>query len=151
MRMLVTQQAIQKSFTRMEDILVLRRQGASYKTIGDRIGVSEHRAATLVSKAIKRVLKEPAEDVRALELSRLETLIGKLWTPAIDELDKADPDFRKFDRLKSLIETKLRWCGAQEVILNQNDNRVQIIVQSFQKSIPKEITQTPPEEISNVE
>lgn len=86
--------------------------------------------------------------MRSLELSRLEFLIGKLWTPAINEIDKEDPDFRKFDRLKSLIETKLRWCGAQEVVLNNNDNRVQIIVQSFKKDEPKQIKQTITEELS---
>ena len=110
---------------------VLRRQGASYAQIGERVGVSSARAATLVSKAIKRVLKEPAEDVRAIELSRIEIMISKLWTPALAELDQKDPDYRKFDRLKALIETKLRWCGAQQVIEDHSDKRVQIIIQSF--------------------
>ncbi|MGH9317129.1 MAG: hypothetical protein ACRD1P_08485, partial [Thermoanaerobaculia bacterium] len=41
------------------------------------------------------------------------------------------PDFRKFDRLRGLIEAKIRWCGAQPVVESLQDNRVQIVIQQF--------------------
>jgi hypothetical protein len=111
--------------------LELRREGKSYQEIADRCGLnSEHRAQALVSKSIKRVLRETAEEVRSVELSRLEVLITCLWDKALK--DAKNDDYRAFDRLRLLVGDKLKWCGAQAVLDGDpKDNRVTINVVSY--------------------
>lgn len=125
------------TFARFEHALELRREGRTYKEIGERLGVKPEKAQVIVAKAIRRVLKETAEEVRQLELSRLEVLIQILWESAITDAQAAVPDFRRLDRVKGLIESKLKFCGAVPVVENFNDNRVQIIVRQL----------TPPQEL----
>jgi len=118
-------------FARMSHALELRRAGKNYQQIADITGLSSpQRAQKLVSTAIKRVLKETAEEVRTIELSRLDVLIECLWAKALDDVKKDNPEYARFDRLKALLETKLRWCGAQQVV-DQSDKSVTIVVQSF--------------------
>lgn len=106
----------QSHFARMSHVLELRRAGKNYQQIADICGFSKpERAQAYISKAIKRVLRETAEEIRSVELSRLELLIKTIWNKAIEEAEMPDPDFRRFDRLKGLIEAKLKWCGAQPI------------------------------------
>jgi hypothetical protein len=132
----------------MQHVLELRREGKTYQQIADVVGLSSpHRAQTLVSRAIKRVLRETAEEVRSIELSRLEILIKCLWETTIKDLTQPDAsgiDFRRFDRLKQLLEAKLKWCGAQAVIEDNRDQRVTIIVNSFTDKKPTEIVNPAP-------
>lgn len=122
------------AFARLSHVLELRRSGKTYQQIADIVGVnSPQKAQKLVGTAIKRVLKETAEEVRAIELSRLDVLIECLWDKVIKDMESTEPDYRKFDRLKGLIETKLRWCGAQQVVDN-SDKSITIVVQSFTKN-----------------
>lgn len=123
-------------FARLEHCLQLRREGRSYQQIADRVGLKdEHAAQRLISKAILRVLKETAEEVRSLELSRLELLISTLWEQALLDVEGESPDFRRFDRVKQLLETKLKFCGAQAVLDGQGKNQgVTIVINSFTKN-----------------
>lgn len=52
--------------------LDLRRQGATYAQIGDRIGVTEAAAYKIVKRVLDRVTVEAAPDVRKLEADRLD-------------------------------------------------------------------------------
>lgn len=127
-------------------MLELRRSGKTYQQIADIVGVARpEKAQKLVSTAIKRVLKETAEEVRAIELSRLDILIECLWDKVMADMENKEPDYRRFDRLKGLIETKLRWCGAQPA-KDDDDRSVTIVVQSFSnnKNAPAPTPLPPP-------
>jgi hypothetical protein len=52
----------------------LRGEGLSYTAIGKRLGVSKSHAWEAVQRAFRDTLTEPAEQARAVELARLETL-----------------------------------------------------------------------------
>ncbi|MGH7406733.1 MAG: hypothetical protein ACREKF_01815, partial [Candidatus Methylomirabilales bacterium] len=119
---------IPSSLARMEHALRLRREGMGYDEIAARLGVRPQRARAIVQRAIRALLREEAEDVRQLELSRLEVMIKTLWEDALRDAALPAPDFRKFDRLRGLIEAKIRWCGAQPVVESLQDNRVQIVI-----------------------
>lgn len=127
------------SFARMMAVLELRREGKTYREIADRCGLKNEQAAQrIVSQAIKRVLRETAEEVRSVELSRLEVLITCLWDKAM--ADVADPAPRldrwaRFDRLHKLLETKLKWCGAQAVE-DHSDKSVHITINKFTDAAP---------------
>lgn len=129
------------TFARFEHALALRREGKTYQQIGDRLGIKPEKAQKIVSHAIRRILKDTAEDVRQMELSRLELLIKTIWDDAITDAQAKVPDFRRLDRLKGLIESKLRYCGAQPVVENFNDNRVQITVRQLTAPAAPEIRQ----------
>lgn len=122
-------------FARLEHCLQLRREGQSYRQIADSVGLRDERAAqALISKAITRLLKESAEEVRAIELSRLELLITTLWSQAVLDVQGDTPDFRRFDRVKQLLETKLKFCGAQSVMDGAEGGKygsIQIFIKSF--------------------
>jgi hypothetical protein len=114
----------------MNHALELRREGRSYREIADVVGLKDEKhAQRLLSRAVKTVLKETAEEVRSLELSRLEILIKTLWADAIKDIK--DNDYRKLDRVKGLIEAKLKWCGAVAAIDDGAKQGVTIVINKF--------------------
>ena len=134
----------------MSHALELRRAGKNYQQIADLTGLSSpQRAQTLVRNAIKRVLKETAEEVRSIELSRIDVLIECLWEKAIRDVEQEKPDYSRFDRLKGLLETKLRWCGAQQVV-DQSDKSVSIVIQSFTNQAPNSQLPSPPSSLPSL-
>lgn len=128
----------QSHFARMSHVLELRRAGKNYQQIADICGFSKpEKAQAYISKAIKRVLRETAEEIRSVELSRLELLIKTIWDQAIIDAEQKDPDFRRFDRLKGLIEAKLKWCGAQPITDEDPlKGRISITINKFTNGTP---------------
>lgn len=125
-------------------MLELRREGKSYQQIADRVGLpSPASAQRIVSRAIKVVLRETAEEVRSIELSRLEMMIELLWDSMAEDIKGKQPDFRRLDRVKALIESKLRFCGAVPVVEEKSSHFTQIIINKFTDAAP-----TPPREIT---
>jgi hypothetical protein len=72
---------------RMEMALKLRRGGATFHVIAQTMGICTAAAHGLVSKALVRTLQEPADEVRALEVHRLDALWEK-WFPRAQKHDK---------------------------------------------------------------
>ena len=68
--------------------LELRRQGKSYVQIAKELGYSSGSGAHgAVKKALRKALKEPADELRALENARLDAMLIALWP----EIEKGDP------------------------------------------------------------
>lgn len=68
--------------------LELRKSGKSYEEISDEMQLTDKTAAyRYVKAAIAAITKEPAEEVRNLELHRLDALLSAVWPEAM----KADP------------------------------------------------------------
>ena len=66
-----------KAKDRQVDALSLRKQGLTYSAIAEKLGVSKASAVAYVQKALKELAeecKEEAEQVRDLELARLDDL-----------------------------------------------------------------------------
>lgn len=60
--------------------LELRKAGVSYPTIAERLGYGGPSGAyNAVMSAIKRTLQEPADDVRRIEVERLDVMLLALW------------------------------------------------------------------------
>jgi hypothetical protein len=57
------------------DALQLRRNGAGYAQIAERLGMSVSGAYDAVKRALDRTTQEAAPDVRKLELERLDSLL----------------------------------------------------------------------------
>jgi hypothetical protein len=64
--------------------LEFRRAGMTYEAIADRLGYANKSVAfKLIDRALKRTNQGEAEDVRALEVDRLDRLQMGLWANAI--------------------------------------------------------------------
>lgn len=124
-------------FAQLSHALELRREGRSYYEIANVVGLKDEAAAQrLISRAVRTVLRETAEEVRSIELNRLEILIKTLWTDAIADVKK--DDYRKFDRVKGLIESKLKWCGAATSLEDKESGGVTIVINKFTNAAPNQ-------------
>ena len=68
---------------RQRQALELRKAGVPYATIAERLGyASTGGAHKAVASALKKTLAEPADDLRRLEVERLDALLSALWRQA---------------------------------------------------------------------
>jgi len=70
---------------REDEALELRKAGATYRMIGIRLGITKQSAHARVASALadlKALTAEQAEDVRALEIERLDAMLLGLWDRA---------------------------------------------------------------------
>ena len=68
---------------RQVEALELRKTGMSFRAIASELGyASQAGAYKAVQRALHNVVKEPAEDVRELELARLDALLEVAWRKA---------------------------------------------------------------------
>jgi hypothetical protein len=66
------------------EALKLRLAGVGYEEIAQQVGYrSPDGAWKAVRSGLKRTLKEPADQVRRLEVDRLDRLLGAIWEKAI--------------------------------------------------------------------
>lgn len=97
-----TVQAIDRQLKALE----LRKAGASYQAIADTLGYAHPSgAAEAVKAALKAVIREPAEEVRTLELERLDMALL-----SIAQSVRAG-NFGAIDRWVKLAERRARLLG----------------------------------------
>jgi hypothetical protein len=88
--------------------LQLRMAGASYRAIGSRLGVSEAQAHRDVHAELTRLAEkaaDAAEQVRTLELERLDAMLLALWPQAKQANQGA------IDRVLRLMERRAKLLG----------------------------------------
>ena len=65
-------------------VLELRRAGLTWQRIAEEVGYADHSGAYMAYKrAMKRVLQQPAEELRNAELDRLDRLQLAIWQKAM--------------------------------------------------------------------
>jgi hypothetical protein len=94
------------SALRMRKAFELRVSGLSYEAIGGELGVNHARAYQLVAKWLRRLLLEPAEEVRRLELERLDRAFAKVWEAA-----EANHDFSWVPHFLAIMDRRARLLG----------------------------------------
>ncbi len=86
--------------------LELRKGGATYRAIAKELGYGGPGAAyKAIDRALKEVLRDPAESVRSLELERLDAMLMGIWPSA----KGGDP--AAIDRVLKLMERRSRLLG----------------------------------------
>jgi hypothetical protein len=88
--------------------LGLRASGASYKQIGQVLGVSEPTAWRLVQQESANLISESAQEVLELELQRLDRLQLGLWAKAING------DVYAVDRVLRIMEQRAKLLGLYD-------------------------------------
>ena len=86
--------------------LELRKAGATYQAIADQLGYAQAKGAyKAVTSALKATLKEPAEELRTLELTRLDAMLLSLWRRV------QNGDERAIDRALRIMERRAKLLG----------------------------------------
>jgi hypothetical protein len=66
----------------------LRKGGATYEMIGEDLGVSTPRAFEIVNDALKALVAEPTEQVRKLEIERIDHMLSVVWATATNAMSE---------------------------------------------------------------
>lgn len=102
--------------------LELRKAALPYRVIAQQLNVSEsqaHRDVMGALKALAKLEREGAKEVRQLELERVDSLMSALWTRArgrrVQHADGTQedipPDLAAMDRLMKLMERRVKLLG----------------------------------------
>ena len=132
----------------------LRGRGLSFAEIGKRLGMSRQGATAAHKRALREVVREAAEDVRAVELDRLDTLyrtaLGVMakshWTVQNGRivrdadgrpLEDSGPRLGAIDRALKVQERRARLLGLDAP--TKNDVRVTDILNSRIEQLAAEL------------
>ena len=95
-----------QAHTRHLQALELRKAGVTYQAIADQLGYANARGAhKAVASALKATLREPAEELRTMELERLDAMLLPLWRRV------QQGDERAVDRALKIMERRARLLG----------------------------------------
>lgn len=111
---------------RSADALRLRKLGHTYDEIGLELGISKTRAYEDVQEALREITAEPAEEVRKMELERLDGLllrlngeIGRIDAARdeglIDAKDAAGTVVKLAGQILSINERRSRLLGLETI------------------------------------
>lgn len=93
---------------REHDALELRKKGWTYQKIAESLGISIQGASDCVKRALERLkteVRESAEDVRQIELERLDKML------AIAESAAEAGDLSAIDRVLRIQERRAKYLG----------------------------------------
>lgn len=97
-----------KSAERRRRAVALRIAGASFEQIGEQLGITRQSAHALVVNALDEIAKqtaESAEQLRQMELQRLDALQAALWADAMRG------DEQKIDRVLKIMAQRAKLLG----------------------------------------
>ena len=93
---------------REAEALELRKAGATYRQIGARLRISAQAAHKRVTEALRGIAEttgEKAEEVRSLEMHRLDTMLLGLWSKA------RTGDVAAIDRVVKIMQRRADMLG----------------------------------------
>lgn len=80
--------------------------GATYRAIAPKVEVKTESAVyKLINRALRFTLQEPAEEVRQLELARLDRMMLSIWTAA------KRGELEAMDRVLRIMDRRARYLG----------------------------------------
>lgn len=95
---------------RSAQAMELRKQGLQYREIAERLGYRSDKAAWIaVRRALDRLKTEPAKDLRAIELARLDALTEALWPRATAD----PPDISAVNALLKVGERRAKLAALE--------------------------------------
>ncbi len=90
---------------RQRQALELRKSGASYDAIAQALGYrGRQSAAAAVESALQKTIQEPADDLRKLDLERLDVMLLHLWPKVLrGDIRSIDASLRVLARRSLLL------------------------------------------------
>jgi transcriptional regulator len=111
--------AIEKQLSALE----MRKAGLTYQRIADNLGYANPTGARkAVVAAMKKTLREPADEVRELELARLDDMINSIWHL------RHKPEY--MDRILKIMERRSKLLGIDAPIKQdvKSDNNIVLTI-----------------------
>lgn len=93
---------------RARQALAMRRGGASYDQISREMGINKSNVCRMIKKEIASIPREAAEDVRLMELARLDTMFRSIWEKA------AKGDGYSIERCLRIMKRRAEYLGLDE-------------------------------------
>lgn len=111
--------------TRKQEALTMRLAGISTRTIAARLNVHPSTVYAWVRDAIKAIPQEEADELRALELERLDALFYAVWRDALAGDTRAvDAALRVMSRRAALLNLDTAHTAGLEAVGNLLDRLV---------------------------
>lgn len=130
-----TSKASIKSGQQRVEALKLRIAGLSYRKIAKEVGVSvgmAHRYVTEALEEIRHDISEKADELRTLELERMDSMLAAIWPLIIEAQGEDGPNLAAVDRILRIMERRSKLVGLD--LLHDADERdddavpVQVII-----------------------
>jgi hypothetical protein len=110
--------------------LELRKAGTPFEVIARELGYRGPSSAyNAVMSALRKTLQEPADEVRNLELTRLDNLLLKLWHRALAGR------YTAIDRVLKILERRAKLLGLDAPVKVEGDLRGVVAVHSSVKEM----------------
>lgn len=123
--------------------LNLRKAGASYELIATQLGYSSKSLAYRdIKTAIAAITAEPAKDVLALELERLDALLLGQWSAATQ---RGGGDPRAVDRVLKIMARRSAYLGLDAQAGPGDVSEVAAWLLSMGAKLPPSVQQAAPE------
>ncbi len=94
--------------------LELRKRAYSYEQIGKALGISKQAAYVHVKKALEHLrleVTEVTDEVKQLELARLDAMIARLWRDAMPDDPNAEADHKKMETMLKVMDRRAKYLG----------------------------------------
>ena len=113
--------------------LELRKAGVTYEVIAGQLGYANASGARkAVLSALKATLREPAAELRELELARLDAMLLPLWRPVQAGDEKA------VDRALRIMERRARLLGLdRKTAEGEVPDTVKVVVEYLDAELPE--------------
>ena len=113
--------------------LELRKAGVTYEVIAGQLGYANASGARkAVLSALKATLREPAAELRELELARLDAMLLPLWRPVQAGDEKA------VDRALRIMERRARLLGLdRKTAEGEAPDTVKVVVEYVDAELPE--------------
>ncbi len=120
----------------------MRTRGMTYREIGEALGVNPASAHRMVSRALARVPAEAVNDLRALNLFRLEELWRRLGEILEDAADNPDLQLRTIDRMLAVMIREASLMGLdsppKRVVAVVTDELLEKLIEEEQRALEAE-------------
>lgn len=110
----MTKQNVAKEAERMErrrQVLALKIAGASYPEIAEALDIAVSTAHNDVQRALRDIPKDEADELRTIELSRLDRMQRELWAEAMKKEIPLVARLPLMDRILKLIDRRAKMLG----------------------------------------
>lgn len=127
---------------RNAQILQLRVQGYSQQKIADSLGLAKSTVSEIISTALDKTLREPADELRAIEIERLEALHRELLIQfhAAKGEGKVPLMLQVADRLLRTSERLSRVAGLELPINFIENTAIQIVPRDYRDALKSVMT-----------
>jgi hypothetical protein len=104
------------------EVLRLRKAGKDFREIAAEVGYAGPSGAyQAFETAMRETLREPADQVRALELERLDAMLRAVWPSALEG------EVRSIDTVLRLMDRRARYLGLDAPARVDVEGRIRIL------------------------